>query len=287
VVAGSGVGVGLLYEHNNPKPGSPARTVSVGDNVTVNYIGIFASGAQAGRVFDTSIYSVATNNASYPKSLEFSFRGSAANYTPLGVSVGPNVPASGYSINGITFGGVVPGFWQGLLGLPQGRTQTISFPASLGYGSTNTSCLVTRPLTFSVPVLNPVSPSLFGTVYPGVSSVPGTEFSDPTYKWTDLVLSSNSSAVVVENLPTAGWTVPSGSWPVVVTGINASTITLANQLTPAQSGLVLGHASASTCGSTKFIVSAVDLGAGTYTENFNAEVQGQGLEFTVTVVAFY
>jgi FKBP-type peptidyl-prolyl cis-trans isomerase 2 len=288
VIAGSGVGIGLLYEHNNPTPGAPARTVAVGDNVTVNYIGIFANGPQAGRVFDTSIYSVATNNVSYPKSLQFSFRGSAANYTPLGVSVGPNIPSSGYSINGITFGGVVTGFWQGLLGLPAGKTQTISFPPDLGYGPENSSCLVPQPLSFTVPVLNPVAQDSFATLYPGVSPTLGTQFTDPTYKWTDLVFSVNATTVVVEYLPTVGWTVPSGSWPVLVTNISGGTISLENQLSPSQAGLVAGHVAGSgTCGSTEFIVSAVDPVAGTYTEDFNPEVRGESLEFVVTVVAFY
>jgi hypothetical protein len=288
VVVASGVGAALLYEYNNPKPGAAAWTVSVGANVTVNYIGSFASGPEAGRIFDTSIYSVAVNNASYPKSLGFSYRGNESAYTPLGVSVGPNIPPSGYSIDGITFGGVVTGFWQGLLGLPVGKTQTITVPPALGYGPLNASCLVVQPLTFTVPVLIPVAATSFATQYPNVNATPGTEFPDPTYGWTDLILSKNATAVVVENLPSVGWTVPQASWTVEVTGLTSSTITLTNELSPSQAGLVLGHVSGSgVCGATKFIVSAVDPTAGTYTENFNSEVTGQTLQFAVTVVAHY
>src|SRR5579863_8661292 len=81
VVAG-GAGSAALYFHNKVTVPPGPLTVSVGDNVTVNYIGIFGSGPDAGRVFDTSLYSVSTNGAAYPKSLEFSARANAANYTP-------------------------------------------------------------------------------------------------------------------------------------------------------------------------------------------------------------
>jgi FKBP-type peptidyl-prolyl cis-trans isomerase len=291
VLIGAGVGTAFLYEYNHPKAGSPVRTVALGDNITVNYIGMFGSGAQSGRVFDTSLYSVATNNVTYPKSLEFSLRGGASSYTPLPVHVGPS---GSYPKAGLTFGTVVTGFWQGLLGLPVGKAQSVSVPPALGYGSVISSCVVSRPLTFTVAVLNPVDAAKFSSAYPGVNATPGTEFPDPTYGWTDLVLSTNATSVVVENLPPIGWTVPKSSWTVTVTNITASTITLTNQLTAANAGLVLGHSASTTCGSTKFIVTAVDPVAGTFTELFDsttppvsAEIQGQTLVFEVSVVAFY
>jgi len=292
VIVGAGVGAAFLYEYNHPSPGSPAWTVQLGDNVTVNYIGMFGSGAQQGRVFDTSLYSVATGNLTYPKSLEFAFRGSAAQYTPLAVHVGPS---GSYTIGNLTFGTVVTGFWQGLIGLPVGKTQSITVPPSLGYGPVNTACLATRPLSFTVAVLNPVAVSAFSTAYPGVNATPGTQFTDPTYGWTDLVLSTNATSVVVENLPSVGWSVPKSSWPISVTNVTATTISLTNQLTPANAGLVLSTSPSTTvCGSQKFIVSAVNPVAGTFTELYdstspqvNAEIQGQTLVFLVTVVAHY
>ena len=288
VIVAAGVGVGLLYEKNHPKASAAAWTVSVGSNVTVNYIGSFGSGAQSGRVFDTSIYSVAVNNVSFPKSLEFSYRGSKANYTPLGVSVGPSIPASGYSIDNITFGSVVTGFWQGLIGLEVGQTKSISIPPSLGYGGANSSCFVTQPLTFTTPVLVAVPASSFTSLYPGVNASSGTHFTAPTYGWPAIVLSANSTAVVVENLPRVGWSVPGIEWPQVVTAVNASTITLRNMLTSTDAGTVLGHVSGSgVCGATQFIVSGVNSTAGTYIQDFNREVVGQTLVFSVTIVARY
>jgi FKBP-type peptidyl-prolyl cis-trans isomerase len=291
VIVAAGVGTAFLYEYNHPKAVSPPFTVALGDNVTVNYIGMFGSGAQFGRVFDTSLYSVATNNLSYPKSLEFTLRGGASAYSPLPVHVGPS---GSYSRDGLTFGTVVTGFWQGLLGVPLNKTEAIRVPSNLGYGPVVPSCLATEPLSFTVPVLISVALAKFATDYPGVNASSGTQFSDPAYGWTDLILSVNATSVVVENLPSLGWSVPGLSWPVTVTGLTPTTITLTNQLTAANAGLVLGKTPSTTvCSSNRFLVTAVNAANGTFTVLYdddrsgqlNAEIQGQTLVFLVTVVA--
>jgi hypothetical protein len=295
IIVVAGVGVGFLYEHNHPKSSAAVETVALGDNVTVNYIGMFGSGPQTGRVFDTSIYAVATNNVTYPKSLEFTFRGNKTNYSPLPVYVGPS---GSFTVGNLTFGTVVTGFWKGLIGLPVNHTAWISVPPNLGYGPVITNCSVTRPLSFTVPTLVVLTPAGFQKVYPGKSSAPGTVFKDPDFGWNDTVLSNNSTAIVVQNLPTVGWSVPSTAWPILVTKVNATQIVLVNQLSPANAGLVLGTASSATvCGSHRFIVTSVNLANGTFTELFdfattsggqvNAEIQGQTLVFEVTVVRFY
>lgn len=281
----AGVGAGLLYEFNKPKSVSPVLSVHEGDNVTVNYIGTFGSGPQQGKVFDTSLYSVATNNLSYPKSLEFSYRGSESVYTPLPVHVGPSAPSGGYTIANLTFSTVVTGFWQGLLGLSGNRSETIVVPPNLGYGPVNSSCLATVPMVFSVPVLTFVPASEFATLYPNVTAIVGAQFSDPTYGWNDTVFAVNASAVTVQALPSVGQTAKPDGLPFVVSALNTTSITLSSLLTPANAGLVLGHATnGGLCSSTAFIVSAVSPGTGTLTENFNPEVQGETLDFTVTVV---
>ena len=50
-----------------------------------------------------------------------------------------------------------------------------------------------------------------------------------------------------------------------------------------------GHTSGTggLCGRTQFLVNSVDLASGTLVENFNPEVQGQTLDFTVTVVDIF
>jgi hypothetical protein len=287
IIAGS-VGFGVLY-YENHKLGTPSQlTVQVGDNVTVNYIGVFGTSAQVGKVFDTSEYSVAMNNLSWPKAIGFTPRGpNPSNFTPLPVSVGPNVPNAGYPVGNLTFHGVVTGFWQGLVGLPGNQTRYISVPENLGYGPQNSSCLVSQPLSYTLPVTVALSTSAFASQFPSVTPVAGTEISDPTYHWPVYILSVNSSSVVYENLPTIGWTASPQGWAVKVTNVSSTTITLVNQLTATNAGLVGGTSSTQVCGAGSFIVTQVNSATSTYVENYNRDVLGQTLIFIVTVVDIF
>jgi FKBP-type peptidyl-prolyl cis-trans isomerase 2 len=288
IAAGAG-GAGFLY-YETHKGGSSARpTVQIGDNVTVNYIGVFGSSPQIGRVFDSSFYSVATNNYSWPKSLGYTPRGwSPSNYTPLPVSVGPDIPQGGYTVGNLTFEGVVTGFWQGLVGLPGNETHYIVVPPSLGYGNQNSSCLRTQTLSFTVPAVATLSRSAFSAQFPNAPILTGTEFKDPTYGWTDYIASVNATSVTYQSLATVGWTSAPQGWPVVVTNVSATTLTLTNQLSASNAGLVGGTVSGSgVCGSTSFVVSQVNPASSTYVENFNSQVSGQTLIFIVTVVDIF
>ncbi len=288
IAAGIGGIAYLYYDENHKPPAAAGLTVKVGDNVTVNYIGLFAAGPQQGRVFDTSDFSIALNNASWPKSLQYSSRGpNPSDYTPLPVYVGPNAPSGGYTYANQTFNSVVPGFWQGLLGLPGNLTHYITVPPNLGYSYVNASCFATEKLSSIYPVLVTLTPTQFATIFPSVSATPGTEYTDPVYGWSDVILSTNSSAVTYENLPRLGMTVFPNGWPVVVSNITASTISLVSQLSPDQSGQILGHGAGTLCSSSTFIVSQVNLGAGTFVEDFNPEVDGQTLIFVVSVVNIF
>jgi FKBP-type peptidyl-prolyl cis-trans isomerase 2 len=288
VLAAAGGAAAFVYELNKPKTPASLFTVQLGDNVTVNYVGVFGTSPQTGRVFDTSLYSVASNNGSYPKSLEFQLRGSPSAYTPLAVHVGPNTPSSGYTVGNLTFIGVVTGFWQGLIGLVGNQSHTIVVPPSLGYGSGNSSCIATSPLVYGVPVFTNVEAKSFATLYPNVSAVVGTEFTDPTYGWSDLVFAVNSTTIVIQAQPTVGSMAKPNGLPFLVSNLNATSITLSSTLNPASAGLVLGHATTGgLCGQTSFIVTAVNTVTGTFTKNFNPEVEGQTLDFIVTVVDIY
>lgn len=298
LVAVAGVGVvGYVYFTHGPKSNPSVTTVQYGENVTVNYIGIMGSGPEQGKVFDTSFYSVATNNATYPKTLTFSLRESAKNYTPLGVHVAASTPQAGYSVGNLTFVGVVTGFWQGLVGMEANTTRTLVLPPSQAYGPLNPACLATEPLTYTLPAVSTLSLATFTAQYPGQTPTQGIEFPDPHYGWPVLVLNVNSSFATVENLPTVGWTSSPAGWPVEVTALSATTngsgtITLTNELTPADAGLTVGHAitGSGLCNPPsggRFIVSAVNVASGTYTENYNSEVTGQTLIFIVTVTAIF
>jgi len=286
VLVVAGVGGAFLYLHQHPASSAGPRLVGLGDNVTVNYIGKFGSGPEQGRVFDTSIESVAKNNQTWPKSLEYSFRVNAS-FVPLGVHVAPNTPAGGYSINNTTFGGVVTGFWQGMIGMAGNQTRWVTIPASLAYGPLHPNCLVTADLVVTVPVLVSLPITNFTTSYPGVAKSAGTSFKDPTYGWPAVVFSVNATSVTVQNLPALGFSSSAPGWPITVTNVTGGNITVTNDITNANVGLVLGHSTSSVCSSSKFIVSAVDPAAGTFTENYNSEVTGQTLIFGITVVDIY
>jgi hypothetical protein len=297
VIAGAGA-TAYLYLHNKRSTPAGPVVVQIDDNVTVNYIGLFGSGAEQGKVFDTSLYAVATNDATYPKSLQYHLRGAVGNYTPLAVHIGNNTPSSGYTYSGmpgVSFIQVVTGFWEGLLGLPGNVTKLVVVPPSLGYGEQNPSCLRTMPLTVHVPIVERMTGTNFSAQYPGVLATTGASFNDPTYGWPVLILSANTSYVAIENLPPVGFTSNLGGWPIEVTNITGTAngtgqITVYNELSPTEDGLLGGHSSHALCSSASngaFIVSSVSIANDTYTEDFNQEVTGQTLLFEVTVVNIY
>lgn len=296
VVAAAGAGGGYLYYHNRVAPAPASPVVGVGENVTVNYIGLFGSGGQDGKVFDTSLYSVASNNASFPKSLEYSSRGGPTKYTPLAVHVGPIAPQAGYSFGGLSFITVVPGFWEGLVGMHGNETRTLVLPPNLAYGPIPPGCLRTLPLTQTLPVFEVLSGNDFQKEFPGVLATTGTTFTDPHYGWTVAILNANVSEVSIENLPYVGETAAPAGWPVVVQNVTSTTngsgqITLENRLQPSDAGRTLGRdylsvgPSGACPGATtgQFLVTAVNLTAGTFTASFAREVTGETLIFVVTV----
>ncbi|HKV90625.1 MAG TPA: hypothetical protein VJQ43_05460 [Thermoplasmata archaeon] len=293
VVVGAGAAAGYVYLKSQPPASSGETLVQVGDNVTVTYIGVLGSGAEQGKVFDTSVYNVATNNATWPKALQFGFRGSASAYTQLDVHVG-NVGGANYTVNNYSFIQVVPGFWQGIVGIPTNVTHTVVVPPNLGYPAA--PCAVYLPLTFQVPVVATFGGTDFGKLYPGILATTGTAFTDPHYGWTVEILSANASSVTIENLAAVGGTSHASGWPVVVTSVNSTAngsgeITLVNQLSPSQAGTIGGTTSGThSCGgasASRFIVTQVNLQNGTYTEDFNQEVGGQTLIFLVKVVNLF
>ena len=292
VVVAAGASAGFLYYETHPKRHT-VTVAEIGDNVTVNYIGSFANTSQAGRVFDTSIYAVALNDLRYPKALEYAPRGAPANYTPLGVALGPNIPSGGYTLGNLTFGSVVPGFWQGVVGMAPNTTRTFTFPDSLGYGPLNASCLVQEPLVTTLPVISTISRTTFSTEYNDSDPVSGALITDPLYGWPVFLLNVNQSAVTLENLPSVGTVTDPYGWDEVVTAISTSpypgTLTLQSQLSPTQAGLVLGHlpSGQTFCGVSSFIIWGVNPAAGTFTENFNEEIYGASLAFTVTLVDLF
>lgn len=290
VAAGASAAV-VAYLNPTHHPAQPT-TVQYGDNVTVRYIGSFPTGAQAGRVFDTNIYLVAKNNLTYPKSLWYPYthtQWAPSNFSWLPVHVGGNVPSSGYVLDNYTFIGVVPGFWQGILGMTVNSSRSIVMNMSEAYGPANPACYATQPMVFHVPVYVSVPRSTFVSAYPNVNLTTATTFVDPTYGWNDYLLSVNGSWVSFENLPAQGQATSPYGLPYYVSAISGGNLTITSRLTQGDAGKVLGTlpSGQKVCSASHFIVSTVNWANQTFTWNFNNEVEGQGLQFYVTVTKIF
>src|SRR5438874_4474646 len=96
-----------------PKFGHPPLRAQSGDQVKVDYVGRFEDGF----VFDTSLASVAEDNASYTKAFSFGWRNS---WQPLSFAIGAAPLA------------VIQGCDVGVQGLAVGDAKTIVVPPNLG-----------------------------------------------------------------------------------------------------------------------------------------------------------
>src|SRR5437870_11456604 len=134
--------LGVYYGYVVPKFAPPPFRAQSGDSVQVDYVGTFA---ENGLVFDTSILSIAQDNASYPKAFMFAWHSS---YAPLPVTIGR--------------GGVVPGFDTGIQGLAIGDSKTIVVPPALGYGRAHRRKILAKRLGAADPLRLPtdLSPSV-------------------------------------------------------------------------------------------------------------------------------
>ncbi len=101
------------------------KTVQVGDNVSVDY-----TGTLNGKVFDTSIESVAKeNNLSSP----------IRHYEPIRFVVGK--------------GFMVKGFEEGIIGMKVGESKTLTIPPEKGYGQKNPQLIQTVPIIQNFPII--------------------------------------------------------------------------------------------------------------------------------------
>jgi len=268
----------VLLVQGQGQQGPTTRHVKEGDDISVNYIGQL----EDGRVFDTSLYSVAIDNAGYPKSLSFTLR-SQQNYTPLKFTVGS--------------GNVIKGFEEGVVGMTIGQTRVITVPPDKGYGQIDLSKTITADLVNKLPILESLNTTQFESRY-GETPSQGLVVLDPVYKWpvNVLLVYADADAILVMNMPTVGqkypiWGDPSASpatgWYAQVLEMDSTAnggqgqIVVQNLLTSADAGMIKGVTPSSI-----FIVDKVDTAAGTFRMNFNGELVGVNLVFTVTLLSF-
>ncbi|MDO9096560.1 MAG: FKBP-type peptidyl-prolyl cis-trans isomerase [Candidatus Methanoperedens sp.] len=109
------------------------KTVKTGDKISVDYTGSLPGG----KVFDTSVYSVARENGLYAPERE---------YKPLKLTVGK--------------GDVIPGFDEGVVGMKVGETKTLTIPPEKAYGQSNPMMIQVIPAVEDVPATR-VIPKIF------------------------------------------------------------------------------------------------------------------------------
>lgn len=257
--------LGAYYVVFTPSAPGPRRLAQLGDSVSIDYIGYFQND---NLVFDTSIPSVALDNATYAKAVSFSWR---ASFTSLQFTIGD--------------GSTIKGFDAGVRGLAQGQTTTVVVPPEDGYGAADPSKIHSFPLVQTFPVRVTMNTSAF-TSYYGETAVSATNVSDPIYGWSVTVAILNG-LVVVTNSPYPSQVIhPYGLWRATVLTVDDAAnngtglITIQNRLDPSLVDRIGGN---SPAGGT-FYLSDVDLSAGTYTLDFNRQVVGRTLVFQVTLV---
>jgi len=270
-----------LYSYLSGSDAGDSSAIAAGDLVTMNYIGR----TPEGRVFDTSIYSVASNDAMYPKSLTFSLRENTT-YVPF------NMTAGNYGS-----GGTIKGFALGVIGLHTGDHVTIEIAQGEGYEIVPQLTLW-QNLEEDVPLVEIMTTEDFTDNFL-TTPVPMAILPHYFWGWDVQVVEILAGVVTVKNLPTVGGTVypfgnpddpldPSG-WPVEVLSCD-----LVNQKIT-----VKHHLSASDVYSIKgtdidgktLIVTGFNGDNGTFqvgksdpSSGYNAEIAGRTLFFEITII---
>lgn len=266
----------LLYQGEQSEQSPAIAKATWGKAVKVDYIGRLVDG----RVFDTSLWTVASNDALYPKSLSFTLR-NQSSYTPLEFTIGS--------------GQMIPGFERGVIGMVEGETKVIEVAPADGYGELNLSRLEEIPLLDSIPVFEVMNITEFIDEFSAAPKV-GLTVSDPMWGWPVSVLEVNTDAnrVRVMNSPVLGAeykvygnpeATPSTGWYAEVVYFDSSAnggaglIQVRHGLDKNDEGYVKGVGSFGS-----FIVLEVSESGNKIVLNYNSEVTGVTLYFTVTLV---
>lgn len=268
----SGLIVFVMYQGGTAEQADTDNIVAEGMTIEVDYTGKLLDG----RIFDTSNYTIASNDALYPKSLSFTLN-SESDYDPLELTVGD--------------GDTITGFESAVIGMRVGETKTVTIASDEAYGDLDTDLLTTFDLVDTVEWTHNYTAAEY-LAYFGINPVNGMTISDPVYGWPATVLDYNENAdrVIVVNQPTVdtlyhiyGEEDDGQGWDVLVSNVDSTSnvITIEHQLTNGDSGYIEG---VDTDDET-FIIIDIDTDAGTAVMNYNDEVVGNTLVFTITIVS--
>jgi FKBP-type peptidyl-prolyl cis-trans isomerase 2 len=276
MVSGSSVVI-LLYDSGQRAESPDVEYARWGDAVKVNYIGQL----EDGRVFDTSLWDVASNDALYPKSLTFTLR-NESQYVPLQFQIGA--------------GQMIPGFEKGVIGMYLNQTKVIEIPPNEAYGQLNQSKLVEIQFIETLNVFETLNFTQFLAKFK-MQPVVGMTLKDPHWKWdvTVMGVSADANSVMVMNQPDLGAKYPvygkelglsKTGWYVKVDYYDSSAnggkgeIRVRNLLNVDDAGNLKGLDDMAN----EFILYEVNPDTNTIVLNFNGELVGHTLTFTVTLV---
>lgn len=242
-----------------------------GDFVEVDYRGWFPA---TGRTFDTSIESVARDNASYPKAASFQYR-TGGGYQPLSFILG----CTGGS------GCPIAGFGNAVLGLSVGETTVVYLPPEQAYGAADPSKIRIRPLLEKVPATETMNASEFQEAF-GMSPMDESVVTDQVWGW-NVTVHVTGAIVTVRHSPTVGQVVTvARRWQAQVVGFDDKVnegqgeIEVRHLLVPDDANAWVAQDREGN-----FIVVAVDPVAETFTVDYNTEVIGKTLAFAITVTS--
>ncbi len=257
----------VVYVKQPPAVVTP-RAAETGDAVDIAYVGTFGDPgfADSGKVFDTSLRSVALDNVSYPKALSFSWR---STWTNLTFSIGS--------------GSVIKGFDDGVLGMRVGDVRRIVVPSDKGYGPSDPAKVFERPLLQEVPVRAVMNDTAFRDKF-GISASDGIIVTDPFWRW-NVTVTVSGNIVTTTNSPLVGDRVrPYGAWDARVASIDDAAdngtgiVYVQHDLTADDTVRILAND-----GGQRFIVTAVDTVRGVYVADYNQEVVGRTLVFDIAL----
>ena len=287
VVVSVGVVGYVVYDNSLEHSTGISDPIEMGDLVTLNYIGSFSSG----RVFDTSLLDVATNDIVYPKSLTFSIRDNES-YRPFDMTAGL------YGAQG----GTIKGFALGVLGLRVGDTQTIEVLPEDGY-AVDPDMVESVDIVQHINATETMSETDFRSLF-NIEPVVMDRVPHYLWTWDVLILEVGFNVVTYKNVPDVGQVVypfgdpmddedPSG-WACVVESYSPSAndgigeVVVRHLVTEEDVYEVKGTL---YTGQT-FILSGYDAENGTLEihrsnpeTGYDGEISGRTLYFEVTIIA--
>jgi FKBP-type peptidyl-prolyl cis-trans isomerase 2 len=254
--------------------------IQEGDEVSVEYVGRFVGSAgEPGAVFDTSMRDIAEND-SIPKSITFEER---TTYDDLTFTVGS--------------GQMIEGFEDAVINKQIGESFTIAIPPEKAYGTALDEWIITVNATQTMQMKETLPLEEFQTQYPSVDLETIEDFVHPFWGWDIHIMSYDPEEVRIWHQPVYGQDYLAFPWNATVVDISTerNVITLHHNLEEITSETRVPFSMISTYdqewsdAAQNANTDSPDEGlvtskGGVITIDFNSEVAGKTLIFTITII---